>query len=424
MPRPLRIGLVFSYSLAHCRGIVRGVGDYARAKRDWLFTPIPPEAGGLKLLREAKPDGVIAHVYNETLAEALLVLRKPLVNVCGVLPDLAVPRVGLDDVVIGRLAADHLLDRGLRHFAFVGQPHQGYSRRREAGFRRRVAAAGFRLSRYHEPRTAFDPRGRLWALDEAVRRWVGSLPRPVGVFTCNDVWGVQISEVCRQAKLNVPEDVAIVGVDNDDLLCELARPPLSSVAIPSEQVGYRAAVMLDGLLRGKPAPRRPVLLPPRGVVARQSSDVLAIDDPDVAAAVRFIRAEAGRPLATADVVDAVTVCRRTLERRFRRALARGIWDEIRRVQLDLAKRLLCDTDLPMSTVAQSSGLSDGKHLSVVFRQELNVTPTGYRQQFKKAQGTRSGSDAPTSCETTNSGAETGALALSPRAMRLGRIFAK
>jgi LacI family transcriptional regulator len=382
MTRPLRIGLVFSYSLAYCRGMLRGVKDYARTKRDWIFTPIAPEAGGLKLLREAKPDGVIAHVYNDSLADALLALRKPLVNVCGVLPHLAVPRVGLDDVKIGRLAAEHLLDRGLRHFAFVGHPHQGFSQRREAGFRRRVAAAGFRPSCYYEPRTAFDPRGRLWALDDAVRRWVGSLPRPVGVFTCNDVWGVQISEVCRQANLNVPEEVAIVGVDNDDLLCELARPSLSSVAIPSEQVGYRAAALLDGLLRGKPAPRRPVLLPPRGVVARQSSDVLAIDDPDVAAAVRFIRAEARRPLAIADVVDAATVCRRTLERRFRRSLARGIWDEIRRVQLDLAKRLLCDTDLPMSVVAGSSGLSGGKHLSVVFRHELNQTPTEYRRQFK------------------------------------------
>jgi LacI family transcriptional regulator len=208
----------------------------------------------------------------------------------------------------------------------------------------------------------------------------------VGVFTCNDVWGVQISEACRGARLNVPEDVAIVGVDNDDLLCELSRPSLSSVAVPSEEVGYRAAEMLDGLLRGKPPARRPVLLPPRGVVARQSSDVLAIEDPEVAAAVRFIRgARSGgtpRPLATSDVMESVAVCRRTLERRFRQCLSRGIGDEIRRVRLDRAKRLLCDTDLPMSAVAEASGFADGKHLSVSFRRALDLTPSAYRRQFR------------------------------------------
>lgn len=383
MPRPVRIGLVFSYSLAYCRGILRGVKAYARTRDHWVFAPVDPEADdGVRRLADLRPAGVIAHVYSDALAKSLKALRRPVVNVCGVLPDLAFPRVGLDDAAIGRLAAGHLLDRGLRHFAFVGHADHAYSVAREASFRSTVEAAGFAVAVHREARARFDPRGRLWSTDDRVLQWVAALPKPVGLFACNDVWGAQLSEVCRQAGLRVPEDVALLGVDNDDLLCELARPSLSSVAVPAEAVGRRAAALLDRLLAGRAAPRRPALLPPTAVVTRQSSDVLAIDDPEVAAAVRHIRGRAHAPVRIADVVEAATVCRRSLERRFRRALGRGIWDEVRRVHLDRARSLLADTDLPMPAVAAASGFTDGKHLSVVFRRETGRTPTGYRREVR------------------------------------------
>lgn len=386
MPRTLRIGLVFSYSLAYCRGILRGIKEYASDRPQWVFTPVAPEDGGAKLLRALKPAGVIAHVYSPALRDELAALRRPVVNVCGVLSDgdrrRPLPRVGLDDEAVGRAAAAHLLDAGFRRFAFVGHPGHAYSSRREAGFGAALAAAGFGFSCFHESQSPFEPRGRLWGLDPSLRAWLAALRRPVGLFTCNDIWGVQLAEACRQAGLRVPEDVALVGVDDDDLLCELARPSLSSVAIPSKEIGRRAAALLDRLLAGgSRPPADPILLPPVGVVSRQSSDVVAMDDRDVSAAVAFIRAHAHAPIVIDDVLETATVCRRTLERKFRRTLSRGIWDEIRRVHLNRAMRLLSETDLPVSTVAEQSGFSSGKHLSVVLRQELDTTPTAYRRQF-------------------------------------------
>jgi LacI family transcriptional regulator len=393
MSKPRRIGLVLSYSLAYCRGIMRGVKAYAQTKQDWIFTPVAPEDDPVTILRRLRPAGVIAHVYTTELAAALKRLRRPLVNVSGVLADFPAPRVGLDDEAIGRTAAQHLLDRGLRHFAFVGHPGHGYSVRRETAFRAAVEAAGHAVASYLDPVSHFDPRGRLWALDLRVRRWLTRLPRPVGVFACNDLWGAQLSEVCRQAGLGVPEEVAMLGVDNDDLLCDLARPSLSSVAVPAEAVGFRAAALLDRLMAGGAPPAKPTLLGPIGVVSRQSSDILAIEDADVSEAVRYIRDRAHEPVTIDSILDTVAVSRRSLERRFRRVLGRGIWDEIRRVHVARARELLANTNMSMAEVAVAAGFSDGKHLAVVFRQELGLTPSEYRRGYRHSRAEKGEADA-------------------------------
>lgn len=382
MSRPIRIGLVFDYSLAYCRGILRGIKRYAQTKESWVFTPIAPTPDATAALKRLRPAGLVAHIFSEPLAEGLVSLKTPTVNVAGILPDLRLPRVGLDDVTIGRLAAEHLIGCGLRNFAFIGHPDHAYSVRRDRGFLAHVESAGFAVQRYHERRSQFDPRGQLWALDERVRVWVLDLPKPVGVFACNDIWGVQLSELCRKAGLRVPDDVAMVGVDNDDLLCELARPSLSSVAVPAEQIGFEAAALLDRMLAGRKPPAEPKLLPPTGVVARQSSDLLAIEDAEVAAAVGWVRRNAHKPVGVKDVLREVPVSRRSLERRFRKILGRGVWEEIRRVHMERAKHLLSSSAMPMSRVAEASGFTDSKHLSVVFREETGMTPTDYRRQFR------------------------------------------
>jgi LacI family transcriptional regulator len=379
----LRIGLVFSPGLAYCRGILRGIKRYAEARPDWLFLPLAPGRQALRRLRAARPSGVIAHIYSAELAEALPRLGVPVVNVCGVFDGLPVPRVGVDDDRCGRLAAEHLLDRGLRHFAFVGQRDHAYSVRREAGFRRALERHGLRPACYHERRPRpFDPMGRLWALDPRLQKWVAALPRPVGVFAPNDLWGVQLIEVCRQAGLQVPDEVALLGVDNDDLLCGLARPPLSSVALPAERIGYDAAGLLGRLLRRGRAPAHPRLVPPVGVVARRSTDLLAVADPEVAAAVRFVRENRHQPIRVPDILGAVPVSRRALERRFRRAVGRSLLDEIRRAHVGRARELLAQTDLPMPAVAEHAGFSDARQLSTVFRTVTGQTPTTYRAQSR------------------------------------------
>jgi LacI family transcriptional regulator len=387
-PPPTRIGLVFSYSLDFCRGVLRGIKAFAEARPHWILMPVAPEPRAIETLRQLRPSGLIGHVFEQALADKLATFRRPLVNVSSVLPDLPFPRVGSDDHSIGQLGAAHLLDRGFRHFGFVGHPHHAYSVRREAGFRQTIEPTGYTLDYYYDhDERPFDPMGRLWALDKALQRWVRSLPKPAGIFAPNDLWGVQLTEVCRQAELRVPEDVAIVGVDNDDLLCELARPSLSSVALPVERIGYEAAALLERLLAKEAPPRQPLLLPPLGVAIRQSSNVLALSDPDVVAALRFIREHAHTPLRVKDVLREVPVSRRSLERRFRKILNRGLWEEIRRAHMERAKHLLAATEFSMAEVAKQAGFSGAEQLSVVFRQELGLPPSAYRRQISKTAGT-------------------------------------
>jgi LacI family transcriptional regulator len=289
--------------------------------------------------------------------------------------------VRADNEQVGQLAAGHFLERGLRHFAFVGHLGQLVSNEREAAFRRAIEARGFTLAAYHDRKTrAFDPVGRRWPLDRGVQRWLRDLPKPVGILAQSDLFGVQLTEACRQAGMHVPEDVAILGVDNDDLYCELSRPALSSIVLPTERIGYEAAALLERLLDGKQSPSKPLLLRPVGVVTRRSTETMAIDDPDVVAAVRLIRENAHLPLRAADVLKHVPVGRRSLERHVRRCLGHGLGAEIRRVHLERAKRLLIETELPIKSVAEQSGFTDFRHMAVVFRKDLGLSPTAFRRQ--------------------------------------------
>lgn len=376
----IRICLVLSPSLDHCRRILRGIKEYAEMKPDWILLPLAPDPHAVRELAALKPAGIVAHLYSAKVAERLRALRRPMVNVSSVLADLPLPRVGVDDEEVGRLAALHLLERGFTSFGFVGHRRHAYSLERERGFRAEIQGASHALTCYHEPRDRpFSPTGHLWALDRELQSWVAGLRKPVGIFAPNDIWGVQLAEVCRQLALRVPEDVALVGVDNDDLLCNLSRPALSSIALPAERIGYEAAALLDRLLARAKAPHRTLLLPPLGVVARRSTDALILDDADVAAAVRFIREHSHRPLRVADVLAEVPVSRRGLERRFRAVLQRGLGEEIRRAHLERARELLTRTEMPLSEVARCSGFASGAHLSIVFRQEMGLTPRDYRR---------------------------------------------
>jgi LacI family transcriptional regulator len=379
----VRVGLVSNYHLAYARGVLRGITRWAQARPRWVLVPLDTEKLTAAALRAAGADAAIALVFNESLAKTFRVWPRPLVNVASVLPGLTFPRVVVDHRQVGRLAAAHLRERGFRHFGFVGHPRHQYSTEREAGFREALGPAGGPVACYYEwPARSYQQRGRLLALDARLLRWLRELPKPAAVFACHDVWALQVIEACRLGGLRVPEDVAVLGVDNDDLICELARPSLSSVVVPAERVGYEAAALLERLLAGAAPPRDPVLIPPPGVVARQSSDALAITDPDVAAALRHLRGHAAGPLRVADILRAVPVSRRALERRFRAALGRGLAEEIRRVRVERAKDLLVATDLTMAEVAEQAGFASQQQLSRVFLRETGATPTAFRRQVR------------------------------------------
>jgi LacI family transcriptional regulator len=282
---------------------------------------------------------------------------------------------------VGQTAAEHLLDCGLKHFAFCGwgpaQPTaQIWERTRMESASDTVARRGYALSVYEWPRRASE---RAWNASQVhLAAWLQTLPKPVGVLAANDERALEVLDAAQGAGLCVPDEIAIIGVDNDEVLCEAAHPSLSSVALNLERIGYEGATLLDRLMRGGRYPKRPILIPPLRVVSRSSTDVVATADEIVRTAVRFIQHNLHRPLGVAEVLEAVNVSRKTLEVRFAAALGRSPYEEILRRRIERIKELLTRTDGKMKRVAQQCGFKHVENLYGVFRREVGETPAQYR----------------------------------------------
>jgi LacI family transcriptional regulator len=372
-----RVAVVMQPTRPYCRAIVRGVATVS-AQAGWdcvLFpaeAPPPVELAGFV-------HGAIGYLADPALADHARRARVPVVDISPVGPDAQLPRVCTDELAVGRLAAEHLQALGLSHFAFIGTRADYLSALRERGFAQALGAAGLRCHAYHDGA----PRAR--GAPESLEQWVRRLPKPLGVLASTDARAFDLLAACRKLKVPVPASLAVLGVDNDEVFCELANPTLSSVALPAQRIGYEGARLLDSLMAGRAAPPRPpLLLPPEGVVSRRSTGLPALLDPDVAAAVRYIRLHVGDGLHVDDVVREVQVSRRSLEQRFLKALGRTPAAEIRRAQVDVAMRMLADTDEPMARVAAAAGFSNAKQFSASFHHETGLTPRDYRRRARGA----------------------------------------
>jgi LacI family transcriptional regulator len=385
LTKKIRVGLVLSHSLSYCREILRGIRTFAMERPDWLLTPIFPDSRAVQLAASLKCNGYIAHIFERTLAETLQATKRPVVNVSGVLPDLPFCRVVTDHAEVGRQAARHLLERGMTELAFVGYPVHDFSVERQRGFTEFAEQNGISVSSFLEQTRRIEEPNGLWKWNDGLQKWIHDLPKPIGILASHDIQGVQLSEYCNQLQLRVPDQVAIVGVDDDDLLCELARPSLSSVALPAERIGYHAALLLDDLLQTKRRKRESVVLQPGGVVVRESSDLQSTPDSDVSHALRFIRSQSSRPIQVSDVLAAVPVSRRGLERRFRKSLNRSIFEEINRNHVERARQMLISTNHSMAAIAEKCGFRDSRHFSILFRKFMGATPTAYRNRFRLKQ---------------------------------------
>jgi LacI family transcriptional regulator len=373
MHNPRRIGLVFDIRSVYARREVSGVIAYARALRlPWIFAGGDESATTWRMLRRWQPDGIVGAVPPGAMRDRIL-------SVVPLAPDPA-GAVLLDNVSIGRLAAEHLAERGFRHLAFVGERGAAWSTERADGFR-----ASWKADLTRHPNATFHrldlarAKGDGWrpAVGELVG-WLRTLPRPVGILACRDLRACEVAQACRVAHLRVPEEVAIVGVDNDDLLCELTDPPLSSVSVPWDQVGYHMGAHLHGLLQGRreTGPLPAVL--PGGIHVRRSSDITAVADEVVARACRYLRDHAHEPLKVEAVARTAGVSRRGLERRFRRELGRSPHAEIQRLRLERARHMLRETPLPLSIVAERSGWSSVQRFMAVFKARTGQTPGRFR----------------------------------------------
>lgn len=375
-----RIALLMSHD-GFSRDAMRGIRAYAVQKEGWTFRNGPAEMQTVPYLRDWRPHGIIAQLFLPEVARQILKLRKPLVDTAFTIEGLKLPSVDVDHTAVGRLAAEHFLKQGFKHFAFFGSASSRYSKARETSFRQCLVAAGYEvLSCYGEYMHHLPTMSGWRSTDQQVRQWLQQLPKPVAVFSSNDVAARSLADMCGQLGISVPGQVAILGVDDDELECLLATPPLSSIAIPSERIGYEAARLLDQMMSGEETPAEPLFLPPLRVVRRQSTDMLAVDDPAVAGALAFIRQNVAADLSVAKIVAEVGIVRRELERRFRTRLGCSVGEELRRVRVETAKGLLTDTSLSMPTIARHSGFSNAQRLAVVFHQATGLSPSAYRRR--------------------------------------------
>lgn len=366
-----------------------GLGAYLRSGPDWDIRLAPgclDRGYGYwvqKVMPRWKPHGMIAAIRTQSLLDAVIQSGIPTVNVSGTF-EIGMPQVTHDNAAIGRLAAGHFIERGIRHMGCIHMTHSLFSQRRCEGFRDAVAEASL-----HGQTFIPQPGEENWDdcldNDPALKRWLRKMPKPAGIFANYDYQGQEIVRTCQQMGLRVPDDVAVVGSGDDERLCLMRTPALSSVDLQAWKIGFEAARMLDSILSKGATPAGPLLIPPLKVVCRQSSDIVATSNRDIAAAIRFIRDNACRAdFTVADVLRQVHVSRRYLERQFVKAVGRSPHDEIDHVRLARAKELLADTDLKILKVAHETGFSRHENLCVFFRRKTGLTPTQYRGQVRMA----------------------------------------
>ena len=379
MKTPLRqVALLIETSNAYARGLLQGVVSYTREHGPWSTFLAEQGRGDVPpgWLPGWKGDGVIARIENPAIATAVRKLRIPVVDVSAARLVPKLPWLETDDDAIARLAMQHFQERGLRHFAYCGDSRFNWSRWRGECFQKHLAATGSTCTHFPSPKgPAMDGEVAV----EEIGAWLHQLPKPVGVLACYDFRGRQVLDACRRRGIPVPDSVAVVGVDNDELLCNLSTPPLSSIIPNTLRTGYEAAQLLDRMMDRLPVERRGYLIKPLGIAIRQSSDLLAIDDPNVVRAVRFIRDHACEGIRVKDLLRAIPQSRRILESRFQKYIGRTPHDEILRVQLERARSLLTGTDLTLADVAEKSGFAHTEYFSVVFKKLTGETPSQYRK---------------------------------------------
>ncbi len=387
MPAPRKVALLIETSNSYARDLLHGIRAWQRERGGWTLrlSEQGRGAGVPDWLGDWRGDGVIARVENSAIAAALRRRGLPVVDVSAALPEPVFPRVVTDSEAATRLALEHLRERGFEHFAYCGDTRFHWARQRGEYFRSQVRAAGGEVAEYVPPAV----RGLLPGGDRDVRalaRWLEGLPRPVGVLACYDLRGQHVLEACELAGAVVPDEIAVIGIHNDELVCDLCHPPLTSVVPDARRAGYEAAALLARMLAGEEVPVRIQRVPPVGVVCRQSTDVVAVRDPRVAAAVRFIREHADENIGVADVLRAVPMSRTLLERRFKALLGRTPHEHLLRTRLDRVRTLLATTGLSIGAIAERTGFAYQEYLTVAFRRETGMTPKAFRARHRAGAG--------------------------------------
>ncbi|MGD9126756.1 MAG: DNA-binding transcriptional regulator [Planctomycetia bacterium] len=384
MSKNVQVAIAFALSEPHQVRILRGIKTFAEQQGNWAFTFSPEQFGGsIEAFQNWPGDGILANITTRREARIAGELGIPVVNLSGVLRKAGLPRVMVDQEAMGRMVADHLLERGFRHFGYFGVQRVWTGQQRKRGFLQRIKEAGGEYSILEtpsSPRSLRSAQEWLKPLDE----WLQSLPLPVGIMASIDLRAAMIIDSCARLGLRVPSDVAVVGVDNNEVICELSQVTLSSVSRSDHEVGYQAASLLNQLINGPLSTDTEILIPPDRIVQRRSTDTIAIDDPQIAAAVQYIRENTHESFGIERLVYVTGKSRRWLTQQFREVLSCTPYEYICMVRVEQAKKLLAGKEkLPLFEIAERCGFSETRNLRHVFERFTGTTPSRYRRNCQE-----------------------------------------
>lgn len=406
------VALLIETSNGHGRGLLDGVVAYVKELADWSVYLTEQERGAVppNWLKNWCGDGIIARIETDDIADQLRGLHVPIVDLSATRHVKGIPWTSTDDSAIAALGVQHFMDRGFHNLAYCGDPGFAWSNLRRDRYRELTLAAERKFFEYQSTHR-YDPLFDWEQEKTRLGHWLTTLPRPVAIMACYDFQAQQVLDACRQSRIAVPESVAVLGVDDDRLICELAEPSLSSIIQDTHATGYEAARLLDEMMDAQLTASRPqhpsnnhhslgrsnyprdkslsklttttdppLLTKPLGIMVRESTDTLAIDDHEISEALQYIRRHAHANIRVADVLKTLSLSRRSLEHRFKKLVGRTPHEEIQRVRLNSVKRLLSETELSIAAIAERSGYEHGEYMTAVFRRVTGLTPTEYRRE--------------------------------------------
>lgn len=376
--------LIFTPKVGYQHDVLEGVRQYTARLPRWSLKGVYQNHPNIiRLIRRWKPHGILGLIEHEDIAEAIVKLGIPTVDVASCIRNSPGGQVKINNVEVGHIAAGFFLSRGFKNFGFLGESTAVFSRERQEGFVAALRAAGADCSSKfladHEKKYGGDDE--WFGVNSRLGTWLKSLPRPAALLCSHDQYGLIALNTCRKFGLSVPFDISVLGIDDNALMCHLASPSLSSIRQPGLQIGFQAARLLDEIIHGQADPHTILTLETPGIVQRDSTRSQAIADAEVAMALRIIHQNCGGRINVHALADAVTVSRRTLELKFRRVLGHGIWAEVLMARVNSAEKLIRETDMKMVAIAHRVGLANVAHLTRTFRHQFGCTPSDYRRRF-------------------------------------------
>ncbi|WP_339924054.1 DNA-binding transcriptional regulator [uncultured Cyclobacterium sp.] len=381
-----KIILLLDFAEEYSKSLLKGISKYSTENGPWTYCRMPlyyRETIGIKgILEWAKDwgaDGIIGQLYNEIDLELLIDSKIPVVAQDFKERFTEIPNITGSYHEAGEIGAQYFLKKGFKNFAFYGFKDIVWSRERAEGFEKEVNSMGYKVN-YFEHRKSRSTD--LWYYkSNSLSKWLLSLPKPIALMTCDDNQGLHITEACKQNKIRIPEEVAVLGVDNDEMLCELSDPPLSSIGLDIEKGGYDTAKLMEQMIRTSASNFYDILVKPTQVITRQSTDIYATNDDHIASSLKFIHKNIEKNLQVDEVVKQVPLSRRSLEKRFLQITGYPIYKYIFNLRIEKFTQKLLETDETVFEIAMDLGLNDSKNIARQFKQVKGCNPIEYRKRY-------------------------------------------